>query len=83
MLTLKIHVFKPIQIFSFILLFFQMYAVLCVISQYQELMAGRGTARFEQTLKVNIKKPLIISETLYLRENLVYLKKRPNNIYFK
>lgn len=61
-----------------------MYAVLCVISQYQELMAGRGTARFEQTLKVNIKKPIIISENIYLHQNLVYLKKkRHNNIYFK
>lgn len=36
-------------------MYLQVYAVLCVISQYQELMAGRGTARFEQTLKVNIQ----------------------------
>ncbi|XP_025417070.1 uncharacterized protein LOC112688205 isoform X2 [Sipha flava] len=36
---------------DFFLLILNMYAVLCVISQYQELMAGRGTARFEQTLK--------------------------------
>ncbi|XP_060839106.1 uncharacterized protein LOC132920618 [Rhopalosiphum padi] len=38
---------------DFFLLILNMYAVLCVISQYQELMAGRGTARFEQTLKIS------------------------------
>jgi len=43
-----------------------MYAVLCVISQYQELMAGRGTARFEQTLKVNIQSILTLKVYNYL-----------------
>ncbi|XP_050419785.1 uncharacterized protein LOC126832833 isoform X2 [Adelges cooleyi] len=37
---------------DFFLLMLNIYSVLCVISQYQELMAGRGTAYFEQTLKV-------------------------------
>lgn len=38
---------------DFFLLILNLYAVLCVISQYQELMAGRGTAHFEQTLKIS------------------------------
>ncbi|VVC32573.1 Protein of unknown function DUF4728 [Cinara cedri] len=38
---------------DFFLIILNVYAVLCVISQYQELMAGRGTARFEQTLRIS------------------------------
>lgn len=52
----------------------QLYAVLCVISQYQELMAGRGTARFEQTLRVNTQfYNLFINLYTNILLNLLYL----------
>ncbi|XP_050537996.1 uncharacterized protein LOC126903673 isoform X2 [Daktulosphaira vitifoliae] len=38
---------------DFFLLTLNVHSVLCVISQFQELTAGRGTANFEQTLKIS------------------------------